>query len=244
MIHPNIVMLSGIARALGTLCDRVVFVGGATVPLFLTDPAAPSPRSTRDVDVIAQIATRSAYYQFSDELRRRGFLEDVDSPVLCRWRFPSSKAKDSMGNDFTNDLILDVMPTDPAILGFSNLWYDDAIITARTYRLDNRTTIQLATAPHFVATKIEAFLGRGHGDFLGSSDMEDIITLLDGRPELGGEIKNSDDDLRMYLASQVGAWLKDSDFLEALSGHLLPDAASQARRPLLLERLKNIASLK
>ena len=43
----------------------------------------------------------------------------------------------------------------------------------------------MVTAPYFMATKIEAFYGRGGDDFLGSHDMEDIITVIDGRPDNG-----------------------------------------------------------
>jgi len=39
------------AAALGELVDEVVFVGGATIALWITDPAAPPPRPTKDVDV-------------------------------------------------------------------------------------------------------------------------------------------------------------------------------------------------
>ena len=42
------------AAALGELRDEVVFVGGATVGLWITDPAAPPPRPTVDVDVIVE----------------------------------------------------------------------------------------------------------------------------------------------------------------------------------------------
>jgi len=33
-------MLAHIARALGPLAEKVVFVGGSTVPFYLTDPGA------------------------------------------------------------------------------------------------------------------------------------------------------------------------------------------------------------
>jgi len=50
--------------------------------------------------------------------------------------------------------------------------------------------IRIASAPHFLATKVEAFLGRGNNDFMGSADMEDIITIIDGRTEIIQEIKD------------------------------------------------------
>ena len=54
---PNRLALTGVAKALGALTDEVVFVGGAVVGLLLTDPAAPRPRPTKDVDVIVEVAS-------------------------------------------------------------------------------------------------------------------------------------------------------------------------------------------
>jgi hypothetical protein len=43
-----------------------------------------------------------------------------------------------------------------------------------------------------LATKIEAFNGRGHEDFLGSRDFGDMISLIDGREELVAEVQRSE----------------------------------------------------
>jgi hypothetical protein len=98
------------ADLLGPLLEEVVFVGGATVHLWLTEPGAPPARATEDVDVICEVATRTAYYRPGDRLRERGLQEAADEPVLCRWRSAEPR------------LVLDVMPTDADILGFSNPW--------------------------------------------------------------------------------------------------------------------------
>lgn len=228
-MHPNIAMIERVAQRLGMLLEECVFVGGATVPLFLTDPLAPPPRSTRDVDIIVEITTRHAYYHFSEKLKSQGFQEDLDSPVLCRWKI--------------DDLIVDVMPIEPTVLGFSNRWYPEAIQTAQPYGLPGGQEIRVATPPHFLGTKIEAFNGRGEGDFLASNDLEDIVTLLDGRSEIIGEVAEAPPALRVHIAAQFREWLGNEDFLDALSGHLLPDAASQARLNLLLKRIGQIAAL-
>lgn len=47
------------ARALGDILGRVMFVGGAVVPLWVTDPGAPPARPTNDVDAVVEILTRS-----------------------------------------------------------------------------------------------------------------------------------------------------------------------------------------
>ena len=74
----NIGLLELAASALGDLLDEVVFVGGATIELWITDAAAPPVRPTTDVDVVLGVATRSAFYEFEarSELRTRGFSED------------------------------------------------------------------------------------------------------------------------------------------------------------------------
>jgi len=42
------------AELLGELVDEVVFLGGATIGVWITDPAAPPVRVTKDVDAIVE----------------------------------------------------------------------------------------------------------------------------------------------------------------------------------------------
>jgi predicted nucleotidyltransferase len=229
-MHPNVQMLSTVARQLGALCEQCIFVGGATVPLYLTALHASSARPTKDVDIIVEIATRVEYYRFADQLRELGFREDVEATILCRWKW--------------GELIVDVMPTEFNVLGFSNRWYGEVIHNAQWREITDGIQIQLATTPYFIATKIEAFNGRGHNDFLASRDMEDIVAILNGREELLAEARNAPASLRLYLAEQFEIWLQDRDFMDALPGHILPDPASQARLPSILNRIRSIAALK
>jgi len=90
------------------------------------------------------------------------------------------------------------MPSDPSVLGFSNRWCPLAIDTARDYALPAARSIRLVTAPVFVATKLEAFRDRGKSDFVASHDLEDIVTVVDGRAELIDEVATSAQDLRKY----------------------------------------------
>lgn len=61
----------------------------------------------------------------------------------------------------------------------------------------------------------------------------------DGRPALVGEIAAAEPGVRAFVASEIGLLLTNQDFVDALPGFLLPDAASQARRPLLDDRLRS-----
>lgn len=72
------------------------------------------------------------------------------------------------------------MPTDPSILGFSNRWYPQVVREADRRVLPSGTAIRLISAPLFLATKFEAFAGRGAGDLLESPDLEDIINVIGG----------------------------------------------------------------
>src|SRR6266404_4514567 len=57
MPSANLELLKQVAKRLGSLLPEVVFVGGCTTELFITDEAAPEVRPTFDVDVIAEITS-------------------------------------------------------------------------------------------------------------------------------------------------------------------------------------------
>jgi predicted nucleotidyltransferase len=226
--NPNIQILEKAVKRLGPIADKMAFVGGCATGLLQTDPAASPIRATVDVDVIVEVATLARYHWLSDQLRQLGFIEDAseDAP-LCRWK--------------ADDIILDVMPTEPKILGFGNQWFAPAYEASEWTVLPSGKQIRLLPAPYFIATKFEAFACRGKNDYLMSRDMEDIITVIDGRPEIVSEIKQASEVLKAYLVACCSGLLKERDFLDALPGHLLPDAASQARLIVVIDRLKAIA---
>lgn len=226
----NIRMMIHVAKCFGSLLDKMVFVGGCATGLFITDPAVPAVRATKDVDVIVEVVSRSEYHELENQLRLRGFANDMsDGAPVCRW--------------IIDDIKVDVMPTQEDILGFANCWYLPAIKNAVPFEFKQEITIQLVTAPYFISTKIEAFKGRGKGDYIASHDIEDIITILDGRLEILSEIRNSPHDLKEYLANMFQKLLSCNAFVESLSGHLLPDEASQARLVRIKTLMKEIASI-
>lgn len=222
-------MIAAVARLLGDLKDEVVFVGGATVPLLITDPAAPAIRSTLDVDLVADLSSLPSYYSFCERLRVLGFSEvaDGDAPI-CRWKI--------------NGLLVDVIPISAEVLGFGNRWHAEAHKTSALVELAPGLTVRLNTAPYFLASKIEAFRGRGGGDYVASHDMEDIIAVVDGREAIVDDVLSSEIGVRLYLAEAFSGLLKDARFRSALPMHLPPDSASQARAPLVEKRLREIAA--
>lgn len=228
--NPNLDILILAVDQLGTLADDMVFLGGCATGLLITDPAAPSIRVTRDVDAIVQIYSQAEYYGLSDKLRARGFNEDTrDDAPICRW--------------MNGPVVLDVMPTDPEILGFGNLWYEKALEHSLSFELPGHKSINLVTAPYFLITKLEAFRGRGNGDYMLSHDIEDVVAVLDGRSEVISEIKDAGDDLATELSRQFKMLQKEQRFLDAVSGHMPTDEASQARVPRIIELINLIVEL-
>ncbi len=148
-----------------------------------------------------------------------------DAPI-CRW--------------VNAGVTLDVMPSEPGVLSFHNRWYPLVVTSAQQVELPSGRNIKLITAPVFIATKLEAFKGRGRGDFLMSHDLEDIVTVVDGRPALAEEVRAADRDLRAYIKEEISILIQQSEFLDALAGHLPGDAASQARLPNLTRQLSEL----
>ena len=107
--------------------------------------------------------------------------------------------------------------------------------------LPSGTAIRLIGAAAFVATKFEAFADRGRNDLLGSHDAEDIVNLVDGRPELVEEVAGAPEELRRYLAERFGALLARPGFADMLTGMIVPDEALAERVQTVLQRLTLLA---
>ena len=178
------------------------------------------------MDAIVEAATYSKYVDFEARLRKAEFQRDLseDAPI-CRW------IKD--GNLF------DILPID-GFLGFRNSWYQGAVETAEIYEIEPDVKIRVVTPPYFLATKLEAFRGRGQNDFLESRDIEDIITVVNGREELIEEIKTAPDDVRTFIANFITDLLSKRAFTDTLPGHLNPDSS---RLNIVIDRLQQISTV-
>ncbi|RJQ85038.1 MAG: hypothetical protein C4519_03810 [Desulfobacteraceae bacterium] len=70
--------------------------------------------------------------------------------------------------------------------------------------------------------------------------MEDIITILDGRPEIIDEIQLAPKELRSYLSDAFSELMNNRHFMP---GYLPPDKASQSRLPIILNRIDSVSKL-
>lgn len=222
MSDPNLPLLEDAVRKLAPFLGEIVFVGGVTLGLLITDEAAAPIRGTTDVDVIAEILTYADYIAFSERLREAHFTEDTE--LTCRWH--------------NGALTLDVLALNKEVLGFTNAWYEPALRHASTVNLPGGQMIRVITAPFFLATKMEAFKGRGRMDFQASHDLEDFVAVIEGRETLLQEVAESPRVLRNYLAEAAKSLLAESRFLDVLPGFVL----DSDRVPLIRERLALIAA--
>lgn len=226
MANPNIELLSGMAHAMGPLCDQVVFVGGCATGLLVSQPLAADVRATEDVDAIVEVASLAAYHALADQLMARGFKQTMaDNTPPFRW--------------FWSQMQLDLVPLDEKVLGFANRWYRPGFAVAQSATLPTGLKLRHLSAPYFVATKLEAFNDRGNGDVLLSHDLEDIINVVDGRAELVAELAIAPDDVRTFIAGQFEAVLKHPDFSNALPGIV----SQSSRTGLVLQRFAAVATL-
>jgi len=219
--------IQAVAAKLLPLNIEFAFLGGAVLGLLITDPAAAAIRSTKDVDVLMGTRKRTAHTDLEATLRGCGFRHDTseDAPI-CRWHL--------------GEIVVDILPVDQKVWGWESKWFVEALHHARNVVVAKGSSLRVVTAPFLIATKLEAFKGRGESDWYGSQDLEDIITLVDGRPEIVTDVASSPVELRRYLAVEVTGLLTTRGFLDAMSGHLPPDSASQRRLPIVMERLKQI----
>lgn len=221
MPDPNLLLLQDAVRKLAPFLDEVVFVGGVTLGLLITDEAAAPIRGTTDVDVIAEILTYTDYIVFSERLRQAHFTEDQE--LTCRWH--------------NGALTLDVLALNKDVLGFTNIWYEPALRHASTLVLPSGSAVRVITAPFFLATKMEAFRGRGKMDFQASHDLEDFVAVIEGRENIVNEIAESPQAVRDYLAHAAKTLLAEPRFLDVLPGFVLDNE----RVPMIENRFISIA---
>jgi hypothetical protein len=227
-MNQQIWMLETVARVLSQVPTTIVFTGGATISLYLDEAAAPDIRPTDDVDCVVEIISRAEYYRLSDLLRTLGLQESTEPGApLCRWQYEG--------------ILIDVMPCDSSVLGFSNRWYRPGIANSTRYQLPISSQILIFSTPYLLASKIEAFIGRGGGNFYFSSDIEDIVALLDGRLSLFEEVQQADEEVKAFLST----WFRNErkNLCDIGPMFLSPAARNSGRARLLLQRIEKLAIL-
>lgn len=211
----NIVMLTRVAHGLRDLRGDMVFVGGSVAELYAAQPELSDIRPTLDVDCVVKLASKREFDKLEEELRALGFHSDTTQGApICRKIY--------------QDIIVDVMPVDSDILGFSNRWYRGGVDNRIVSRLPDGTEINIFPVEYYVATKLEAMHNRGGEDIRLSHDWEDIVYVMDNSPGLVDAIKRSDDqELVSYLRDSFSRLLRNSNIREIIFSALPYGAESE-----------------
>jgi hypothetical protein len=220
-------MLETIANGFDDWINQVVFIGGATLGLYVTSPAAPANRPTEDIDCLVNAPGRAFLYQWDQALPERGFRKCVpeEKPAFY-WYY--------------QDIRVHLLPPSTEIIGFDNRWFEEGLFHAIYYPLPSGRRIRIFNPVYFLATKFEALAHRGWSDLRMSEDFEDIIYLIENRPELAREIHQAFHEVRGYLQQRFQALLGHPDFEEALAC-VLPIDATATQIKALQQLMRELA---
>ena len=227
-IHPDIEMLQIVAAKLGPMRDEVVFVGGATTTLYIDDPASPSSMATEDIDCVIELSSILSFEELERKLSKLGFKHPMDEPEApnCRWKI--------------GEIQVDIMPTDPKFLGFSNRWYPDGVANRQSVTLPNGTSVFIFSVPFFVATKIEALKDRGGNDLRMSHDFEDIILVISGNSNAKDLLLNAPDSVKQYIKNEFAVIMKNPTFNEGVQAALYAVGEDSGRANGVIALIKEV----
>jgi len=226
MLKSNSYMLEAVANGLAYLKEEMVFAGGAVAELYASNPEATDIRPTLDVDCVIEIHSYSAHTEVEDKLRSLGFVNDTTQGApICRWNY--------------QDILVDIMPSDSEVLGFSNRWYKEGIKSKILKTLPNGTDIFVFSPEYYLATKFEANKGRGGSDLRQSHDFEDIIYILDNCAELLDSISKTNETVKIYLKEECTNLLNNKGLVEGIESSL-PFGSEKEATDIIIQRIKKI----
>ncbi len=220
-----------VANGLKEMVNDIVFVGGATLGFYVDRDTATinEVRGSEDVDLVVEVSSALEFSRLEKALRQKEFNHDISPGApICRWIFAGVK--------------VDVMPSNGSILSFTNRWYIDGVKAAMDINTGDGLMVKILTAPYFLGTKFEAFNDRGkkRGEYRYSRDLEDIVTIFDGRTNIIEEIKSCPQNLKEYLGEALFELIEDQEFEDGLDAFIRPDNRAEARIKEVLRKMKDV----
>lgn len=217
-------IIKKIAVALGELNEQVIYVGGATVGLYINDPAADDVRPTKDVDISLSIATIGELEQIRENLNKKGFIQTAEDDVICRFRY--------------EDVKVDVMNTRAIAWAPANPWFAPGFENKLQIEIDDQK-IFIIPLPYFLATKFAAYNSRGNNEPRSSHDFEDIVYVIDNRTDIVQEILTAKKDVKPFLKNELENILHDKLKQEAVLGNLFYEGRDE-RYKMIIDKLNKI----
>ena len=222
----NISRIEKVAKGLGSINEEVVYVGGSVAEFYVIDSAKSDVRQTMDVDCVTHLKSYRELTSLEERLRSCGFQNDTTPGApICRWVYDNE--------------IVDIMPDDAKVIGFTNRWYHDAISHKQEMHLSNGIRIWIFSLPYYIATKIEAVNGRGGTDWRWSHDFEDLVYIFNYNKNIVEELQKADDDLKEFFKKEFAKMLKRTNIREEIECKL--PYGEENRVDYIIEMIKKLS---
>lgn len=223
----NNAIIERVANALGELNEKVIYVGGATVSLYINDPAADDVRPTKDVDISIKVASFVELEDIREQLTDKGFTQSSDLDVICRFKL--------------EDILVDVMATKPIAWAPANPWFEKGFEKLEKTKV-NDITIQIMPLTFFLASKFTAFHDRGGNDPRFSHDLEDIIYIIDNRTDWHQILINEQDqEVKEFLINEFRIILTSNKMQEAILGNLFYETQDK-RFSMIMDKINQVVN--
>jgi len=223
----NNIIIERVANALGELNEKVIYVGGAIVSLYINDPAAEDVRPTKDIDISIKVASFVELENIREQLSEKGFKQSADLDVICRFKL--------------EDILVDVMATKPIAWAPANPWFEKGFERLEKIKI-NDITIQIMPLTFFLASKFVAFHDRGGDDPRFSHDLEDIIYILDNRTDWHQILINEEDqEVKEFLINEFRNILASSKIQEAILGNLFYETQDK-RFAMIMDKINKVTN--
>lgn len=223
----NNAIIKRVANALGELNEKVIYVGGATVSLYINDPAADDVRPTKDVDISIKVASFVELEDIREQLTDKGFIQSSDLDVICRFKL--------------EDILVDVMATKPIAWAPANPWFEKGFEKLEKTKV-NEITIQIMPLTFFLASKFTAFHDRGGNDPRFSHDLEDIIYIIDNRTDWHQILINEQDqEVKEFLINEFRIIQTSNKMQEAILGNLFYETQDK-RFSMIMDKINQVVN--
>ena len=214
------------ASLLKDLNEQVVYVGGRIVGLLITDIVEDDVRPTFDIDVAFDLDTTDmvAHYSLQKKLESLGFKPEGN--INCRY--------------VLDDFVMDVMYTDGTLQGINSNWYQAGFDNAIEIQIKDKK-IKIFNAVYFIASKLEAFTDRAYkqNDYWDCKDLEDILNVINGRPELLAELMDSSKNVVQFISGYFKKLVEDPKWFDAIKAI----ARHERSRNTVLSAIEKIIAL-
>jgi predicted nucleotidyltransferase len=229
VISDNIRRLEIISEALGDLNADVIFIGGACVQFYVENTDVVIFRPTMDIDLTIKAYSYKDFSDYNTKLSALKFTHDTSRGApLIRWKY--------------RDITVDIIPDKASIVGYRDIqWFAEGRKTSKKYELPSGRSINILSLPYYIATKLEASDDRGRKDYLSDTDIEDIVTIFDGRDSYD-DILNAGGNVKTYLQEKFDILLKDPAFKSSLPHIIGYDKTAAERANIVIHKIENIIS--